>query len=109
MVRMPRDRGRSHDTRSLSILGFEKPGDGGSAPRPLPLLFLELCPAFSCQRVVLGAPVVLRGVPLRIHVAGTFEPLEGEKKRARVDPKHAFADLLDALCDAEAVHRLEAQ
>ena len=59
--------------------------------------------------VVFGAPVVLTRAPFGADQTIPLHTLKSEKQRPRIYTEHAFADLLDALRDAEPVHWLQAQ
>ena len=87
----------------------EDPGDGVGHPRPVLALFGQLAAAGPRQPVVLGLAVVLGRVPLGSIQPACFETMERGIERALIDLQHVSRDLLDALRDAPAVHRLERQ
>src|SRR5690242_14991999 len=69
----------------------------------------QLFPARLGEDVVLGATVILRGTPVSLDQALSFQAPEGGKQRAGVDLENAAADLLDAQADAVAVQWFQRQ
>ena len=96
-------------TASPLLLCLENPRHGVGHPGPVLALFDELALAVAREPVVLGLTVVLRRVPFRIDPALLLQAMERRVERPLVDPQDVARDLLDALRDAPAVHRLERQ
>ena len=94
---------RAHDW----FLCLEDPRDGVGHPRPVLAFLGELAAAVAREPVVLGLAVVLRRVPFRVDPALLLQPVKRRVERALIDAQHVARDLLDALRDAPAVHRLE--
>src|SRR5260370_22436457 len=61
------------------------------------------------KRVILGLAVILRGLPGSRDPALIFQPVQRWVKRSLIDLEHVFGNLLDALRDAPAMHRLQFQ
>src|SRR5215831_4924275 len=86
---------------------FQDAANRGGLSGPLGCLAFELCAAARSERVVLCAPVIFGGLPHGLDPAGPFESAEGGEERSGIDFENVAADLLDALGDAVAMHRLE--
>ena len=81
--------------------------DAGRQPLPLRQLGLDLLPAGPRQRVEPGPAVGLGGAPLRRDPALMLEPVQRRIERPLLDAQQLVGNLLDALGDRPAVHRLE--
>src|SRR6202162_3048328 len=74
-------------------------------PLPAFLLLGELLSAAAGQLVEAGAPVVLRGAPLRADPPLRFQAVERRVQRPLVDLEDILGELLDPLGDPPSVHR----
>jgi hypothetical protein len=83
--------------------GFEA---GGEAAPVLELRAERATPGGG-QAVVARPPIVVGGAPLARDQPLLLQPLERGVEGALVDLEHPVGDLLHALADAPAVHRLE--
>src|SRR5881394_670291 len=61
------------------------------------------------ETVVFGAAVVVARAPFAVDPGALLEPLERRIEGALVDVEDALRELLDALADPPAVHRLEVE
>src|SRR6185437_13680313 len=87
--------------------GGQNPFDGGHIAAPRLGLRAERSPALRGEPVVAGAAVVLRRAPFGADPPLELEPLERGVERPLVDVEHAARELLDALADPPAMHRLQ--
>src|SRR5918995_713227 len=93
----------------MSDLRVQQSFDRRGTASPLGRVEVELLSAGAGQRVVLGAARVLCVTPLGIDEPRAIETFECGEERSCIDLEYAARNLLDALRDAEAVHRLETQ
>src|SRR5439155_26114690 len=66
-------------------------------------------PARARETIVLRVAMILRRAPLALDPSLLLEALERGVERSLIDVEHTPRELLDALADAPAVHRLERQ
>src|SRR5690606_35874631 len=59
------------------------------------------------ELVVLGPPVLVGGAPLAVDPPLLLEPLERGVERSLAHPQRLLRELLQALADGPAVHRLQ--
>src|SRR5215468_8509344 len=83
--------------------------DGGREPPPVLGLFSQLFAPGSGQFVILRLPVVFRHAPLGVDPPPLFQPQQRRIERPLVDDERPAGNLLNALGDAPAVHRLEGE
>src|SRR5262245_27394559 len=83
----------------------EHGANGGDDALERLLLIGEATPAGGGERVVACAPVVLGRSPLRLDAAVEQQALERRVERAFANLQDIPGELLDALCDAVAMHR----
>src|SRR5690242_4473858 len=70
---------------------------------------LQMCSAGAAQTVELGAPIVLREPPLRLHPSLALEAVQGGVERPFLDEERGAGGLLDPLGHGVAVLRAPAQ
>src|SRR3954470_23239721 len=83
--------------------------DGGHRPVPIASFTCETLFTGASDDVVLRAAIVVGRSPFSGHPAALLEALEDRIERALVDVERVARELLDALADSPAVHRLEGQ
>src|SRR5262245_57889789 len=89
--------------------GIEDQVHGPGHTLPMCELTAEVPPAFTRQRVVACAAVVLGDLPLGMNQPLALETVECRIERALPQLEDTFRPLFDALGDAPPVHRLELQ
>ena len=93
----------------MSSSALENQLDGVNGAVPIASLSCEALFAGARDDVVLRPAIVVGCAPLGGNPAALLEALEHRVERALVDVKRVARELLDALTDAPAVHRLQGQ
>jgi hypothetical protein len=75
----------------------------GKGSFPVPLFLDQLIAARSRDGIKLRAAAAFQLVPLALNPAFFREPVQGRKQRSRTNHKSAVRDLLDTICDADAM------
>src|SRR5687767_13849352 len=90
-----------------SLGGLQDELDGFHVAAPARGLGSDRPTTGSSQPIVLRATVVLRRAPFAVDPPFLLQPLERRIERPLVCVEHTSRELLDALADPPAMHRLE--